>query len=45
MLQVENLAAFRHYIDEPTENDSTIAQRVFNTYKQMHTYQCVDFVR
>ncbi|CAF4817634.1 unnamed protein product, partial [Rotaria sp. Silwood1] len=45
MLQVENPAAFRHYIDEPTENDSIIAQRVFNTYKQMHTYQCVDFVR
>ncbi len=45
MLQVENPTAFRQYIEAPTKDDSLIAQRVYNTYKQMHTYQCVDFVR
>jgi inositol oxygenase len=45
MLQTENPAAFRQYIEEPTKDDSLIAQRVYNTYTKMHTYQCVDFVR
>ena len=45
MLEVENPASFRHYVDQPTENDSHIAQRVFDTYKQQHDNQCVDFVR
>ncbi|UJR31175.1 hypothetical protein I4U23_018682 [Adineta vaga] len=45
MSQTKGLTSFRQYVDNPTEDDSPIAQRVFNTYKQMHTYQCVDFVR
>jgi inositol oxygenase len=45
MLQAENPSTFRQYIEAPTKDDSPIAQRVHTTYKQMHTYQCVDFVR
>ena len=45
MLEAENPTHFRHYAHEINENSSAIDRRVFNTYKQMHTHQCVDFVR
>ncbi|CAF3897921.1 unnamed protein product [Rotaria sp. Silwood2] len=46
MLQTEKSPTlFRQYVDEPTDDDGPIAQRVHNTYNLMHTYQCVDFVR
>ena len=45
MLQTENPVGFRHYVEDVTADASPIAQRVFNTYRQMHTHQCVDFVR
>lgn len=46
MLQAEDSTkVFRYYADNPTDDDGYIAQRVYNTYEQMHTYQCVDFVR
>jgi len=45
MLETKNPTVFRQYIEEPTKDDSLIAQRVHRTYKNMHTYQCVDFVR
>ena len=44
MLEVENPNAFRHYVDKPTEDDSIVAQRVYNTYKLQHEHQCVNFV-
>lgn len=45
MFQVENPSTFRQYVESPNADDSLIAQRVFNTYRQMHTSQCVHFVR
>lgn len=45
MLQAKPPASFRQYVDAPTDETSAIDRRVFNTYKQMHTFQCVDFVR
>lgn len=45
MLETDNPTAFRQFVEEPMKSDSQIVQRVYNTYKQMHTYQCVDFVR
>lgn len=46
MLDIETSRTnFRQFVDEPTEADGSIALRVYKTYQNMHTYQCVDFVR
>lgn len=45
MLEAVNSTNFRHYNQQINENSSVIDRRVFNTYKQMHTHQCVQYVR
>ena len=46
MLSTTNPSKFRQYVEQTaTEASTLVAQRVAHTYRQMHTYQCVDFVR
>ena len=45
MLKTTESTKFRQYVVPTTNNNDPIGQRVFQTYRQMHTYQCVEFVR